>query len=279
MARQAPSQPAAAASVAEDAAEPSMPLWLAFSPYLLLTVLIMSVELIPALGEPLAAIRFGLPFPALETGYGVVTAATEAYSGFSPLTHPGTFLLVSSIIAFIVFRLRGDIPGGRIDEISVDTLKTSIPTIMALMAFVPLALVLEGAGMVLELAIGLAQVAPPSIYALLSPLIGAFGGFLTGSNLSANILFGPLQWQASVALGLNPAFIVAAQTAGAAIGSSIAISAVLLGLGAVGASGQTGNTIRAMLPFVALAVLAIAVVTLAGNWMFPVSGDASGTGG
>lgn len=256
-----------------------MPLWLAFAPYVLLTALIMLIELIPIIGEPLAAIRFGLPFPASETGYGVVMDATEAYSGFAPLTHPGTFLLISSVIAFWVFRSRGYIPAGRIDEIAVDTLKTSIPTIMALMAFVPLALVLEGSGMVLELAAGLARLASAPVYALLSPVIGALGGFLTGSNLSANILFGPLQAQAAAALQLNPAFVLAAQTAGAAIGSSIAISAVLLGLGAVGAAGQTGSTIRSMMPYVAVTLLAIALITLAGTHIFPVSGDASGAGG
>lgn len=244
-----------------------MPLWLAFAPYVLLTALIMLVELIPIIGEPLAAIRFGLPFPAFETGYGVVTEATEAYSGFSPLTHPGTFLLISSVIAFWVFRSRGYIPAGRVDEIAVETLKTSIPTIMALMAFVPLALVLEGSGIVLELAAGLARVASAPVYSLLSPLVGALGGFLTGSNLSANILFGPLQWQAAAALQLNPAFDLAAQTAGAAIGSSIAISAVLLGLGAVGTAGQTGSAIRSMLPYVAVTLLVIALMTLAGTLM------------
>ena len=133
--------------------------------------------------------------------------------------------------------------------------------------------------MVLELAAGLAQVASAPMYALLSPLIGAFGGFLTGSNLSANILFGPLQERAATALALNPAIILAAQTAGAAIGSSIAISAVLLGLGAVGASGETANTIRKMMPYVACTLLAIALMTLAGALMFPPIGDANVTGG
>ena len=254
----------------------AMPLWLAFGPYLLLTVLIMAAELVPFIGEPLASVRFGLPFPAFETGYGIVTEATDAHGGFSPLTHPGTFLLVSSAIAFWVFRSRGDIPAGRIDEIAVDTIKTSIPTVMAVMAFLPLALVLEGAGMVLELAAGLARVASAQVYALLSPLIGAFGGFLTGSNLSANILFGPLQEQAASALGLNPAVILAAQTAGAAIGSSIAISAVLLGLGAVGAAGETGNTLRKMMPYVAITLLAIALLSLVGTMIFPVDGGAGG---
>src|SRR5690606_8066951 len=117
-------------------------------------------------------------FPALETGYGVVTDATAAYSAFSPLTHPGTFLLISSMVAFGFFRARGHIRAGRLDEICVGTLKTSIPTIMALMAFIPLALVMEGSGMVLALAKGLAEVASAPVYALLSPLVGALGGFL-----------------------------------------------------------------------------------------------------
>lgn len=274
-------QRAASALSGEPKKKPSyqMPLWLAFGPYLLLTLLIMAVELVPAVGDPLASISFGLPFPSFTTGYGIVTEATDAYSGFSPLTHPGTFLLVSSVIAFWVFRSRGYIPAGRIDEIAVDTAKTSSPTIMAVMAFIPLALVMEGSGMVLELAAGLARVASAPIYALLSPLIGAFGGFLTGSNLSANILFGPLQEKAAAALALNPAIIVAAQTAGAAIGSAIAISAVLLGLGAVGATGETATAIRRMMPYVAITLIAIALITLAGTMFFPVNGGAAEAGG
>lgn len=253
--------------------ENAMPLWLAFAPYVLLTVLIIVVEFVPFLGDSLKSVRFGLPFPAYETGYGVIAEASEAYSSFAPLVHPGTFLLVSSVIAFWFFRAHGYIPAGRIDEIAVDTVRTSIPTVMALLAFVPLALVLEGSGMILELAAGLARVASAPVYALLSPFIGALGGFLTGSNLSANILFGPLQSQAAVALQLNGSVILAAQTAGAAIGSSIAISAVLLGLGAVGAADQAGNTLRKMMPFVAITLLTLAVMTLVGVLALPANGS------
>ncbi|MGD9617926.1 MAG: L-lactate permease [Alphaproteobacteria bacterium] len=258
--------------------ERSMPLGIAFGPYLILIGLILAVELIPFLNEPLSSVRFGLSFPSLATGYGIVTNATEAYSEFSPLTHPGTFLLVSSLIAFWYFRSRGYIGAGRVDEIAIDTVKTSIPTVMALFAFLPLALVLQGAGMVLELARGIAQVASGPVYALLSPVIGSLGGFLTGSALSSNILFGALQQQAAEALGLHPAFVLAAQTAGASIGASIAISTVLLGLGAVGAgSEQTGNAIRKMLPYAAVTILAIGLIAIIGVLVFPVG--ANGTGG
>jgi lactate permease len=268
---------AAGTEVATNRVQP-MPLWLAFAPYLLLIALIMTAELIPFVGDPLAAVRFGLPFPAFETGYGVVTEATPTYSEFSPLTHPGTFLLVSSAMAFWFFRSRGHIGAGRIDEIAIDTIKTSVPTIMALVAFIPLALVLEGSGMVLELARGIAQVASGPVYAFLSPLIGALGGFLTGSNMSANILFGPLQAQAANALGINAAFVLAAQTAGASIGASIGISSVLMGLGAVGAGGQAADAIRKTLPYAAITLTAIAVIALAGALLFPVGGTASGAG-
>jgi lactate permease len=276
-----PSGSASVAAGGTDAATSRvrpMPLWLAFAPYLLLIALIMTAELIPFIGDPLAAVRFGLPFPPLETGYGVVTEATGAYSEFSPLTHPGTFLLVSSALAFWFFRYRGYIGAGRIDEIAIDTIKTSVPTIMALVAFIPLALVLEGSGMVLELARGIAQVASGPVYAFVSPLIGALGGFLTGSNMSANILFGPLQAQAADALGINPAFVLAAQTAGASIGASIGISSVLMGLGAVGAGGQAANAIRKTLPYAAITLAAIAVIALAGTLLFPIGGAASGAG-
>lgn len=248
-----------------------MPLWLAFGPYVLLTMLILAAEMLPFIGEPLATVRLGLAFPEMQTTYGVTTAATSAHGSFAPLTHPGTFVLVCALLAYSVFRLRGHIPRGRIDEIAVDTLRTSIPTVAALMAFIPLALVMEGSGMVLELAAGLAQVASPVTYALLSPVVGAFGGFLTGSNLSANILFGPLQSQAAAALELNASLVLAAQTAGAAIGSSIAISAVLLGLGAVGAPGQAGVAMRTMLPYVLLSLLAMALLTLGGAWLMPAA--------
>lgn len=281
--KQSPLMPAegAAGAAAPGGADglggkPAMPLWLAFAPYLLLIALIMSVELIPFIGEPLAAIRFGLPFPETQTGYGLVTPATGAYSEFSPLTHPGTFLLVSSAVAFWFFRRRGYIDRGRMDEITVDTVKTSVPTIMALVAFIPLALVLEGAGMVLELAGGIARVASGPVYATLSPFVGTLGGFLTGSNMSANILFGPLQEQAADALGINSAFVLAAQTAGASIGASISISTVLLGLGAVGAGGEAANAIRRTMPYVTVTLAAIALIALAGVLMFPVGG---GTGG
>ena len=112
---------------------------------------------------------------------------------------------------------------------------------------------------------------------LITPLIGMFGGFLTGSNLSSNILFGPLQLQAANALSINASIVLAAQTAGAAIGGAIAISTVLLGLGSVGQSGKTGEVIRRTLPYAAASIVVIGVITVAGVLAFgPAEGQAAG---
>lgn len=52
-------------------------------------------------------------------------------------------------------------------------------------------------------------------YPLIAPLIGALGTFVTGSDTSANVLFGGLQVEAANAIGMSPYWLAAANTAGA----------------------------------------------------------------
>ncbi|MDD5233248.1 MAG: L-lactate permease [Syntrophales bacterium] len=241
-------------ALGEGGRREEMPLSTALAPYLVLIVLIVGVLLVPPVRDSLESFQVGLPFPRLETGMGVVTEAKEAYSAFSPLTHPGTFLLASALIAFLLFKLRGHIPGMRIDDILVNTVKTSIPSAMALFALIPLAKVMEGSGQIMVLALGIANVASGTAYAFTAPFIGSLGAFMTSSNLSSNILFGPLQKSTAEALFIPTSVSLASQTAGAAIGNSIAPGNVLLGTGAVGIPGQEGSVIRRTLVFMMISV-------------------------
>ena len=86
----------------------------------------------------------------------------------------------------------------------------------------------------------------------------------------------PRRVRAAGALGINPAFVLAAQTAGASIGASIGISSVLMGLGAVGAGGEAGDTIRRTLPYAAITLALMALIALAGSLLFPVDGTGRG---
>jgi lactate permease len=224
---------------------PQMSLFSAFLPYLVLLALIVLALLVPPVRQTLETAEVGLSFPELQTGQGYIVPAREAYSAFSPLTHPGTFLLVSAVVAFVVYRLQGHIREARLDNILVDTVRTSIPSAMALLALVPLAAVMEGAGLVQVLALGIASVAPAAVYVFLAPLMGSLGAFMTSSNLS-----------------IREAIILGAQTAGGAIGNSVAPGVVILGLGAVGAGGRAGDVIRRTLPFTLTAAVVAGVVAL-----------------
>jgi lactate permease len=230
--------------------EEGMSMWLALSPYLALIALIPAVQLIPPLNAALEAFEIGLPFPELTTDLGMVVEAEEAYSAFAPLTHPGTFLLVAALIAYVLYRRGGYLDREEVGSVLLQTVKTSIPSAIALLAFVSLALVMEGAGQVLVLATGIALVAPPVVYTFLSPIVGGLGSFMTSSNMSSNILLGPLQERTADSLGLAQSVILAAQTAGGAVANSLAPGNVLLGTGAVGMPGREGEVIRWTVPYV-----------------------------
>jgi lactate permease len=61
-------------------------------PYIVLTAVTLSVLLIPSLNEALRQVRIGLPFPAVETGFGVQNAAVASYAPVTVFTHPGMML-------------------------------------------------------------------------------------------------------------------------------------------------------------------------------------------
>lgn len=244
--------------------EQEMSLFVALSPYLVLIVLIVVALLISPVNTLLNNVQIGFPFPRLETGLGLVVEGSDQYRKFAPLTHPGTFLLLSAIFAYFLFRSKGEIQPGKITGILVDTVRTSIPSAVALFALIPLAKVMEGSGQTQVLANGIAQVAPGLVYAFLAPLVGVLGSFMTSSNLSSNILFGPLQQGTAEALEISKVAVLAAQTAGGAIGNAIAPGIVLLGSGAVGVTDRMGEIIRINMRYVLVSLVfigAIAVVT------------------
>lgn len=254
-----------AAGELEEGEGKRMPVLTAFAPYIVLIVLILLVQLVPPIGSALESLQIGLPFPGYETGMGVVVEPEEAYSAFAPLTHPGTFLLVSAIIAYILYRAGGYLGRDELGGVITRTIKTSIPSAISLLALVPLALVMEGSGQILQLALGIATVASPPVYAFLAPLVGALGGFMTSSNMSSNILLGPLQNQTAAALALPQSAILAAQTAGGAISNSIAPGNVLLGTGAVGMPGREGGVIRYTVIYVAAFLVLAGIISLAAS--------------
>ena len=88
------------------------------------------------------------------------------------------------------------------------------------------------------------------------------GSFITGSNMSSNILFGSFQMTTAELVGLQPAPILAAQTVGGSAGSLISPSKIVLGATTAGHPEMVGAIIRKLLPVALLFSLSSGAVVL-----------------
>src|SRR5690606_27770758 len=180
---------------------------------------------------------------------------------FSPLTHAGTFLLISAIIGYLAFKRLGTVGEGGLGRIVSRTVDKSIPSTIAVVALIAMSNVMAGSGAVNVLAQGVAAATGQS-YGFLAPMVGGLGAFMTTSNLASNLLFGTFQQSTAEATGLMSAAILGAQTAGAAAGNMIAPGNVLLGTTTAGILGREGEVLKVTIPLFVMVSLIIGVVVL-----------------
>ncbi|HZY72826.1 MAG TPA: lactate permease LctP family transporter [Edaphobacter sp.] len=84
--------------------------------------------------------------------------------------------------------------------------------------------------------LGLSFAATGALFPFFSPLLGWLGVFLTGSDTSANALFGNLQVVTAGRLGLNPVLMAAANSAGGVMGKMISLQTIAIAAAATGLS-------------------------------------------
>ena len=85
------------------------------------------------------------------------------------------------------------------------------------------------------------------MWSLASPVVGALGAFIAGSNTLSNMMFALFQFETAQLVGLDPLWIVAVQCVGAAAGNMICVHNVVMASAAVGLLGQEGTIIRKVL--------------------------------
>lgn len=245
--------------------EAPMGLAMSFLPYVVLTAIALGVLVIGPLEEEFGALTVGMSFPAVETGYGVFNDATEPYSPFAPLIHPGTFLLATSIITWLVYRSRGyyrawttsddqSLLRGLLDE--------AVPASVPIIAFLVMARLMDHSGQNEVLALGIAAIAPAYAFAFLSNAIGGLGAFMTSSSTSSNVVFSGLQQTVAELKGLPESTIIGAQSAGGAIGNAIAPANLVLGASTAGISGQEGDILRKTMPWTIVATILTGIATV-----------------
>jgi lactate permease len=251
----------------QEASVPSRrELMLALSGYLALVALTLVIQLVEPVGDWLGGVVLQVPFPELTTASGYVTPA-----GFgriiAPFRHGGAILGYSALVAYLLYRRAGLYSARAGRRILSGTLRQVLPSSLGIAALVAMAVVMAHAGMTEILAHGLAT-GFGGAFALVSPWIGALGAFMTGSNTNSNVLFGLLQTRTAELLGYSLPLVLAAQTAGGAVGSIFAPTKIVVGASTAGMAGQEGLILRRLLLYCLPFIGALGLVTWAALEMF-----------
>lgn len=246
--------------------EPVMSIGMAFLPYVVLTVVTLGILLIDPLNNALRQFRIGLPFPEVTTGFGVTNAAVARYAPFSPLTHPGTMLLITAIVVWIVYRANGYYGAWQSrhgkENLGRSLIVDGVPASLPVIAFLVTSRVLDHSGQTMVLAHGIADASPPLVYAGIASVIGALGAFMTSSSTASNVLFAGLQSDVAQLHSLPTEAIIAAQAAGSAYGNAIGPANIVLGTSITGIKGQEGAVMRQALPWTIIVAILTGIATI-----------------
>ncbi len=228
--------------------------------YTLLIALMSAITLIGPLHDTFNRIVWQMPFPQVVTLTGVVTPAGTGQA-FRFLLHPGTAMLLIAAVGYGINRRIGLAQPGMWQNAVTATWRSALPSSIGVFTMVGLSALMEHTGMTQLLAQALSDTFG-AIFPILSPLVGILGAFATGSNNNSNVLFAPLQKNAAILLTIDPRVLIAAQTAGGALGSMLSPAKIAVGSSTLGMQGQDGDVLRKTVPYGLVIGLLLGLITL-----------------
>jgi len=144
------------------------------------------------------------------------------------LSASGSAALFATLFSAIVLR----VPAGKVIAIIGGTLRDLALSILTIASVLALAYVMNYSGNTATL--GLAFAATGALFPFFSALLGWLGVFLTGSDTSANALFGNLQVVTANTLGLSPELMAASNSSGGVMGKMISLQSISVAAAATG---------------------------------------------
>ncbi len=189
--------------------------------------------------------------------------AEEAIFVVNWLSATGTGLLISAVISGLLLGLK---PRKLIRMFgrTIWRVRYSLVTIAAMMA---LGFSTRYGG--LDATMGLAFASTGSLFPFFSPLLGWLGVALTGSDTSANVLFGNLQQITAQQVGISPVLAAAANSSGGVMGKMIDAQSIVVAGVATGQVGNEGEILRYVFwHSLALAIL-VGVMVYLQAYVFP----------
>jgi lactate permease len=261
--------------IASTRATPAGSRLLAWSPYLLLVVFVLSWGY-----GPVRALMDGvtsrIEVPGLHNAVQripPVTAAPQPYAAvfvFNWLSAAGTSCFLACLAAALVL----GVGPRRFGSLYLATLRQLALPILTIASVLALAFVMNYAGLTSTL--GLAFAATGAAFPFFSALLGWLGVILTGSVTSSNALFGNLQVVTANSLGMNPVLTASANAAGGVMGKMISLQSIAVAVAATGmAPSDEGKLFRFTLRHSAVLVAVVGVLTMLYAYGFPgaIPGD------
>jgi lactate permease len=259
-------------------------IFLAWSPYLLLVVFVL------AWGEP--AVRRvidswthgimpgflprastglnGVMVPGLHnliTRIPPVTPEPAPYAAiftFNWLSASGSACFLAAIAAAFVLGVRPR----RFVGIYVATMKQMAFAMLTIALMLGLAYLMNYSGMTSTL--GLALAATGFAFPFFSAVVGWLGVFLTGSDTSANALFGNLQVVTANALGLNPILTASVNSAAGVMGKMISVQSIAVAVAATGmARADESRLFRFTIKHSVMLMIAMGIISMLFAYVFP----------
>jgi len=250
----------------------------AWSPFIILTAMVTVWSIKPfkalfAQGAALAGTVLNVPVPLLHNvvqKVPPVVAASSPYGAvysFNWLSATGTAILIAAVLSILFLRLKPSVAAKTLAE-TFKELALPIYSIGMVLAFAFIANY-SGLSTTLALALALALAHTGKAFAFFSPFLGWLGVFLTGSDTSANALFGALQATTAAQLGLPEVLAVTANTTGGVTGKMISPQSIAIACAAVGLAGRESDLFRFTVKHSLAFLVIIGIICTLQAYVFP----------
>ncbi len=227
---------------------------LAFAPYLVIVLLFTATSFGPLKTFLDKNSGWTFAWPGLKVLSSSGKPLSAATFNFNLFTAGGTVLVIAAVITALILRVNPRDALGALGGV-VKKFRWTIVTVVSVLA---LAYVMNFSGQTVTL--GLALAATGGFFAFLSPVVGWIGVAVTGSDTSANSLFGLLQVTAAQKTGISPFLLAAANTSGGVVGKMLSPQNLAIAAAVVGMEGKESDLLRSVAKWSVLLLLAICVL-------------------
>ena len=264
-------------------------IFMAWVPYLLLVVFVLvwgereikphinaiGNAVIPAVlptapGTPNGLTATRLTVPGLHnqiTRVEPVVPKPSPYNAFYELnwlSASGTACFLAILATALVLRVRPR----QVVKTYVDTFKQLKLAILTIACMLGLAYLMNYSGMTSTL--GLALAATGWYFPFFSAVVGWLGVFLTGSDTSANALFGNLQVVTANALDLNPVLTASVNSSAGVMGKMISVQSIAVAVAATGmTTADESRLFRFTIKHSVFLMICMAIISMLFAYVFP----------